>query len=185
MFFRDSPIRFIRQLLQPASLRNRSIGPDDDSMEVTRNIERAVAQEYPYKIAAHDWAAARKRVETILAQYGASLPTPDQPAWYEEEDTKIQAFVSKAATEFANSQRPEPLDLPRTAKPVQLAGALLRRGKLDVRGFTIEQALEMPSSALSGQETEFLAIVMQTPGPRKVLLFHYDDGWFYWIYDFR
>ena len=85
MFFHDTPIEFVSYLLQPAALRKRDIGPDDDPVEVTHKIEHAVNQGYAYDSEHYDWDAARRRVEAVLAEYGASLPTPDDLTWYEEE----------------------------------------------------------------------------------------------------
>lgn len=191
MFFHDSPIEYVSHLLQPPSLRNRPIGPDDDPVEIEHKIEHAVNQDYACNSDQYDWEAARRRVEAVLAEYGASLPTPDQPAWYEEEDPKIQRMVTRAAQEFVGQRRSEPLDLPRAAKPAELAWTLLRQGKLGVRGYTIEQALAFhrrldPVQAEHKHEAaEFLVVVTQSPGlgPRKVLVFHYAHGWYYWIYD--
>lgn len=184
MFFRESPIEYLRDLLLPAWLRNGPIGE-----EVTGKIGHAVGLDYPYNSDTHDWDAARRRVEAVLTEYGASLPTPDQPAWYEQEDPKIQRIVDQAAQDFITSRPTEPLDLPHSAKPAQLAWTLLRQGKLGVKGYTIEQALALPWPLRAAvperkpEPAEFLAVVMQTPGARKLLVFHYADGWCYWIYD--
>lgn len=191
LFFHDTPIEYVSSLLQPPSLRARPIGPEDDPVEIEHKIERAVNQDYACNSNQYDWDAARRRVEAVLAEYGAVLPTPDQPAPYEEEDPTIERLVARAAQELASSRCSQPLDLPRTAKPAQLAWALLRQGKLGVRGYTIEQALAfhwplLPASAAHEPEQgEFLAVVTQSPtlGPRKVLVFHYADGWCYWVYD--
>jgi hypothetical protein len=191
MFFHDTPIEYLSQLLQPPSLRARRIGPDDDPMEITHKIEHAVNVDYAYNSDQYDWDAARARVEAVLAEYGAVLPRPEQPAWYEEEDPKIRRMVAQAAEGFGTASRSEALDLPRTAKPAQLVWTLFRQGKLGVRGYTIEQVLALPwplDPALPEQKAEAgecLAVVTQSPepGPRKVLVFHFATGWFYWVYD--
>jgi hypothetical protein len=184
MFFRESPIKYVSPLLLPPSLRNHP-----STQEIERKIERAVNLEYPYNSDTHDWDAARRRVEAVLTEYAASLPTANQPAWYEEEDPKIQRFIAQSAQQFTTARPTEPLNLPRSAKPAQLAWTLLQQGKLGVKGYTIEQALALPwplHVAVADRNpgaAECLAIVMQTPGPRKVTVFHYAGGWCYWIYD--
>lgn len=90
LFFHDSPIEYLSHLLQPPTLRKRYIGPDDNPVEVEHKIEHAVNQDYGYDSAHYDWDAARRRVEAVLAEYGASLPTPDDLTWYEEEERQRQ-----------------------------------------------------------------------------------------------
>ncbi len=190
MFFHDSPIEYVSDVLQPRSLRNRYVGPDDDPVEVTHAIEHSVNQDYHYNSAQYDWAAARRRVEVVLARYGASLPSPDQPAWYEEEDPIIQLRIAVAAHDFLAPGGPEPLDLPRSAKPAELVWTLHRQGKLGFQGYMIEQtlaftrAIQLTSPDDSANAAVFLAVVTQPGlGKRKVLVFHYAHGWRYRIYD--
>jgi hypothetical protein len=179
MFFRETPIEYVRPLLLPPSLRSHPSRP-----EIESKLERAVNLDFPYNSEKLDWEGAHRRVEAVLAEYGESLPRPEQPAWYEEEDPKIERIVAQAARELIIPIPAESLDLPRSAKPAELAWALLRQGKLGVKAYTIEQALALPLPLHPGlKATEFLTVVMQTPGPRKVLVFYYGDGWRYWIRD--
>jgi hypothetical protein len=189
LFFHDTPIEYVSFLLQPRSLRDRSVGPDDDPVEIEHRIEHAVNQDYAYNSHAFDWDSARRRVERVLAEYGASLPTPDQPAPYEEDDAQIESLVRQAASDFSVGSNLESLELPRNAKAQQLAWTLLRQGKLNVKGYTIQNVLEFPrgsesmSSDPSREGGSFIALVLLTPAGRKVLVFHYLQGWRYWIYD--
>jgi hypothetical protein len=70
-----------------------------------------------------------------------------------------------------------------------LAWRLLRQEKLGVRGYTIEQtlafagALHLVQPEHEAEPAEFLAVVMQSPGGRKLLVFHYVQGWYYRIYE--
>ncbi len=86
VFFHDSPIEYVSRLLQPPALRKRYIGPDDDPVEIDHKIEHAVNQDYHYDSERYDWDTARRRVEAVLAEYGASLPTPEDLAPHEEDD---------------------------------------------------------------------------------------------------
>lgn len=84
LFFHDTPIEYVSRLLQPPALRRRYIGPEDDPVEIDHKIEHAVNQDYAYDSQHYDWDAARRRVEAVLAEYGASLPVPEDLAPYEQ-----------------------------------------------------------------------------------------------------
>jgi len=88
LFFHDSPIEYLSRLLQPSALRRRYIGPDDNPFEIDHKIEHAVNREYHYDSERYDWDAARRRVEAALAEYDASLPTPDDLAPHEEQEKR-------------------------------------------------------------------------------------------------
>jgi hypothetical protein len=84
LFFHDSPIEYLSRLLQPSLLRKRVITSEDDPVEIDHKIEHAVNQDYHYDSETYDWAAARRRVEAVLAEYGASLARPEDLAPHEE-----------------------------------------------------------------------------------------------------
>ncbi len=79
-----TPIFYLAHVLLPPSLRQRFEGKE--RITAQKEVEAAVVQHDPdaHLLATYDWKAARERVEAVLAQYGASLPRPDDLAWYEE-----------------------------------------------------------------------------------------------------
>lgn len=80
-----TPVWFLTHVLEPPSLHRRYQGKDRIAIDF--EIEVAIVGD---DSAAHlepgfDWDAARERVRAVLTRYGASLPTPDDLAWWENE----------------------------------------------------------------------------------------------------
>jgi hypothetical protein len=80
-----TPVWFLTHVLEPPSLRQRY--QFKDRILIDFEIEVAIVGE---DSAAHlqsgfDWDAARERVRAVLTRYGASLPNPDDLAWWENE----------------------------------------------------------------------------------------------------
>jgi hypothetical protein len=80
-----TPVWFLTHVLEPPSLRQRY--QVKDRIRIDFEIEVAIVGEGS---AAHlqpsfDWEAARERVTAVLTRYGASLPNPQDLAWWENE----------------------------------------------------------------------------------------------------
>jgi hypothetical protein len=74
LFYHDTSISYIIDLLIPSELLRRLEGNERSQLE--SRIERAIGLDDSALGLAqpHDWPAARRRVERILKEYGASLP---------------------------------------------------------------------------------------------------------------
>ena len=84
-----TPVWYLAHVLLPPSLHRRYQGLERINIE--KEIEEAVVQDdsAAHLLTNHDWEAARERVKAVLARYGASLPVPDDPAWWENEPEKM------------------------------------------------------------------------------------------------
>lgn len=84
-YYHDFPIECVASVLVPRNLCNRK---DIHPIEVAKAIEQAVFNGpcEAHCWASYDWNAARQRVESALATYGASLPNTADLAWYEEDE---------------------------------------------------------------------------------------------------
>jgi hypothetical protein len=80
-----TPIWFLTHVLEPPSLHRRYQG--GDRVAIDFEIEVAVVGEdsAAHLLPSFDWEAARERVKAVLTRYGASLPNPDDLAWWENE----------------------------------------------------------------------------------------------------
>ena len=84
-----TPVWFLTHVLEPPSLHQRYQGADritiDLEIEVAVVGEDSTAHLHP----SFDWEAARERVKAVLTRYDASLPGPDDLAWWEHEPEKM------------------------------------------------------------------------------------------------
>jgi hypothetical protein len=84
-----TPAWYLCHVLLPPALHQRYQGLERINIE--KQMEEAIVQDdsAAHLQATYDWGAARKRVKGVLARYGASLPGPDDPAWWENEPEKM------------------------------------------------------------------------------------------------
>lgn len=93
-FLHEAPAYYILPLLMPRSLRRR-IGRGEINMSsVDTDLQRAIENRQGlrcYSDPEYDWAAARSRVEAVLAGYGERLPGPeDEPEEMDQDKVTCQ-----------------------------------------------------------------------------------------------
>jgi hypothetical protein len=80
-----TPVWFLTHVLEPPSLRRRYQGGDRIGIDLEIEVAIVGEDSADHLQPNYDWEAARERVKAVLARYGASLPNPDDLAWWENE----------------------------------------------------------------------------------------------------
>jgi hypothetical protein len=86
LFYHELPFYYIAPLLLSPSMRKRFEG--GERVSLCREMEVAFINfdSFAFLRPGFDWAAARQRVEQVLAKHGGTLPKPEDLAWYEDEE---------------------------------------------------------------------------------------------------
>lgn len=86
VFYQRWPAERVVSLLFSPPLRRRC--SQDELFKIKREIEAVIylPDHKAHCQSDYDWKAARRRVEAVLEQHDASLPTPKDLTWYEEEE---------------------------------------------------------------------------------------------------
>jgi hypothetical protein len=83
LFYHKLPLWYITPLLIQPGVRERLC--PSTVHEIEKELEQAIMNHDPgHTQHGYDWEPARLRAVEVLQHYGASLPRPDDLAWYEE-----------------------------------------------------------------------------------------------------